>query len=363
MSRAPSPTNTEWDMFQVMANPSFINLSGGRPTFSKPEEVPPPPSPPGSPVAESEILDSVSVVAEKAAVSAFKPILTKVEEESESEDEAVEETRPETPPPPPRSESPVSVESSVEEAVPPVKTPEDIRVKARQMTEADILLEKEGLLAELSMMQKQGVVTLYRELTMRDSLEEIQFQYDRALSHHNAMQTVEMAKTGMKVMSTLMEMMFNKMGLKLLDGFSGHLCKDMNRFNRPFTKMYRKYWRGGNMSPESELAFIVFGSVLVTILHNKGLGMFAGMMPSFDGGSKEAPSATPPLARPVVPTPTTHSPAVPVMRRPTAQVSSAQVPPPEPTPIPEPPKKTVSIGPSKTASKKSSKHDNEVLNL
>lgn len=60
------------------------------------------------------------------------------------------------------------------------------------------------------------------------------------MSNYNAMQTVEMAKGGIKVMSTLMESAFRYMGLKLMDGFSGHLCKDMTRFNRPLTKMYRK---------------------------------------------------------------------------------------------------------------------------
>jgi hypothetical protein len=60
------------------------------------------------------------------------------------------------------------------------------------------------------------------------------------MSNYNALQTVEMVKTGMKVMSSLLEMLFNRWGLKLLDGFSGHLCKDMNKFNRPLTRMYRK---------------------------------------------------------------------------------------------------------------------------
>lgn len=75
------------------------------------------------------------------------------------------------------------------------------------------------------------------------------------------------------------------------------------------------------MSPETEMAVIVFGAVLVTIMHNKGLGMFANMMP----GVASAPTATPPLARPVVPPPAPtqpsvpapqNIPSVPVMRRP-----------------------------------------------
>ena len=52
----------------------------------------------------------------------------------------------------------------------------EMREKARRMNEHDILLEKEGLLSELEMMQQQGIIKLYRELTIRDSLEDIQFQ-------------------------------------------------------------------------------------------------------------------------------------------------------------------------------------------
>ena len=118
------------------------------------------------------------------------------------------------------------------------------------------------------------------------------------------------------------------------------------------------------MSPETEMAVIVFGAVLVTIMHNKGLGMFANMMP----GVASTPSATPPLARPVVPPPPapSHSasatqpqniPTVPVMRRPkTAEEPKAE---PKPEIKPEPATKTVSLH-HKPAKKRP---DEPVLNL
>lgn len=93
------------------------------------------------------------------------------------------------------------------------------------------------------------------------------------------------------------------------------------------------------MEPETELAMIVFGSVLVTIMQNKGLGMFANMLPTMGGSEK-----TPPMARPVVekPSETRESkspvtspsagasapqnvPAIPVMRRPTAEPKTVQM--------------------------------------
>ena len=93
MSRPPSPTNTEWQTFQVMANPNFVNIRAPKPTFRespKPEEVSLAPSPPSSPIDEN--LESISVVAERQALldkSTFKPILethAEVPEEEEKDD-------------------------------------------------------------------------------------------------------------------------------------------------------------------------------------------------------------------------------------------------------------------------------------
>jgi hypothetical protein len=65
MSRVPSPTQTEWNTFQVMANPAFVNIRTTKPNFheeAQDAEESRAPSP-----VQSEILDSISVVAEKQA--------------------------------------------------------------------------------------------------------------------------------------------------------------------------------------------------------------------------------------------------------------------------------------------------------
>ena len=135
------------------------------------------------------------------------------------------------------------------------------------------------------------------------------------------------------------------------------------------------------MTPESELALIVFGSVLVTIMHNKGLGSFASMLPTMGGSSDSKPAqATPPLARPVVPpvapsvpsapsaVPTTvpmtfnpmpnvpnasaNMPAIPVMKRPVATTNNVE----------EPKKKTVALA-SKNVARKTTRQPEDVLDL
>jgi hypothetical protein len=142
-------------------------------------------------------------------------------------------------------------------------------------------------------MEKQGTVSLHRKLTMADSLESIQYQYDRANMIASTNQTVDWAKMGIKMGSGVVENVLKHFGVAVVDGFSKNLCQDMNKFNKPLTKMYRKYWRRGTSSPEMELAMIVFGALAMTIVSNKG---FLGF------GGKPAPK-TEPFARPVVPAP------------------------------------------------------------
>jgi hypothetical protein len=93
--RAPSPTDTEWNTFQVMANPEFVNIRSQKPSFKETNrfvddasenEMEKSRTP--SPAALSEALDSISVVAEKMAqASAFKPIMPTLHEESDDESE------------------------------------------------------------------------------------------------------------------------------------------------------------------------------------------------------------------------------------------------------------------------------------
>jgi len=174
------------------------------------------------------------------------------------------------------------------EAFPETVHVEDVDADILAATQEDVSLEKEALLYELDIMEKQGTLTLHRKLTMNDSLEAIQYQYDRANMIASTQQSVEWAKTALKMGSTVLEAVLKRFGVSVVDGFSNNLCKDMNRFNKPLTKMYRKYWRRGTSSPEMELAMIVVGALVMTVVGNKGLlGSFLG------GGPAKSTEATP----------------------------------------------------------------------
>jgi hypothetical protein len=166
----------------------------------------------------------------------------------------------------PESSSPPS---PVQRPLTPQPAEDPVYTEAKKMSAVDVTLEKEALLYELEIMEKQGSIKLHRQLTIADDLDTIQYQYDRANMIISTQQTVEWAKTGIRMGSGLVETFAKKFGIHMIDGFSNNLCKDMSKFNKPLTKMYRKYWRRGSSSPETELAMIVFGSLAMTVLANR----------------------------------------------------------------------------------------------
>lgn len=175
----------------------------------------------------------------------------------------------------------------------------------KEATKAEIDAEKEALLTELNSLERQGLTRLVRPLTMADSLEEIQFQYDRVQAELNATQMVDFAKSAIKMGSGMLEMILKKAGIKVVDGYHNNLCKDMNKFNRPLGRLYKKYWRRGGMSPEAELGMLVLGSLAWTVLQNK-MGAASAM---FGGGTSSGGDSVPPPPAPAAMAPGPSGPA------------------------------------------------------
>jgi hypothetical protein len=271
-----TPTQSELNTFKVLANMDFTNLQKAPPEFhskSKPASVIDVPDDQKSEVASVHSLHHVQ--------------------------------GPRTPELPSSRRSSVVSEVYIPERQekaggPTVATPYELPetlLKAQKDIDADVAIEKEALLYEIELMEKQGLIQLHRKLTMQHSLDEIQYQYDRANMIVSTQQTVEWAKTGIKMGSSVLEAVLKRFGVSLVDGFSNNLCKDMGRFNKPLTKLYRKYWRRGTSSPEMELAMIVFGALAMTVMANKGI---------FGGSAKQ--TAAPPVVTPQVPSFSTVAP-------------------------------------------------------
>ena len=108
---------------------------------------------------------------------------------------------------------------------------------------------------------------------MADSLQALQFEYERIQSDIGASQTVEMAKGGIKMGIGVLEMVAKRQGMTSIDGWYASACGDMSKYNRPLHRLYKKYWRRAPSSPMMELAFLIFGSAAWTVMQNKmGLG-------------------------------------------------------------------------------------------
>jgi hypothetical protein len=270
-----TPTKSEINTFRVLANMDFADLRKSNPTkndWEVPWQVA---SRPETPRAETPLATPRLPTPKMHTPKINTPVLIS-----------------KTPVLTPRSER---SQKSIVYDPPPPKPPAEV--------EADIVLEKEALLYEIELLEKQGLIKLHRSLTMDDTLESIQYQYDRANMIVSSQQTVEWAKSGIKMGSTLLELGMKKFGVNIVDGFSSNLCKDMSKFNKPLTKLYRKYWRRGTSSPESELAMIVFGALAMTVLANKGLGSLTGTASAPPPPPVYAPPPKPeaPKAAPVVP--------------------------------------------------------------
>jgi len=134
---------------------------------------------------------------------------------------------------------------------------------------AEIDREKQGYLLELSKFREQGVV-LTREYSMRDSLEEIQFEYDRVRMNLDTTNAVGFMRDSMFLGFQGIELANNKWGPVLqLDGWSKSATKDKQRYNHALERLYKQYWRRGNTSPGMELGWLIGSSMFMQHFTNK----------------------------------------------------------------------------------------------
>lgn len=317
-----TPTRSELATFQVLANHDFVN-------FNKISET----------VEEEELAESVSVrVVEEEAQENLTPhdfpsaqqhddVFFQPEEKVEEvEEEKLQSARSEPVFRPQPTAAAMGEGSPRYNSFRPKqqhKSPQESKPsRYKDATKAEIEAEKEGLLSELHNLERQGLAKLVRPLSMDDSLEEIQFQYDRIQAELNANQMVDFAKSSIKMGSGMVEMLMKKAGIKVVDGYHNNLCKDMNKFNRPLNRLYKKYWRRGGLSPEAELGMLVLGSLAWTVVQNK----MGSATAAFSGSD-----APPPPSEPKNPTAAASRPMKP------PQMSSLNVPASWSSPIVPPP--------------------------
>lgn len=270
---ARTPTRSELNTFKVLSNLDFTDLNKREPVnWTVPQEMPKlveieerHESPPRTPVRTPQ-RTPLPMTPEKSPRVSPRGTPTR-DSPGDMRDNIRDDMRRES-----RRDSPLDVNRDEHRDEPRDDQADDSKwAKASEDVKVDVNIEKEALLYELELMEKQGLIKLHRQLTMDNSLEEIQYQYDRSNMIVSTQQTVDWAKTSIKMGSGIVEGLLKRFGIGIVDGFSNNLCKDMSKFNKPLTKMYRKYWRRGTSSPEMELAMIVFGALAMTVMGNKGL--------------------------------------------------------------------------------------------
>ena len=264
-------SKTEVDAFKVFSNVDFVDWSRSAPGVPETiEEERRPETPLRTPRPETPPL--------RTPRPETPPLRTRPETPREIERTPRLETprertpRPETPRAPreltPR-ESPDPPEASTRRAIP----------RPRKYTAADenddyeVLNEKEGILQDLLQMEKNGSRLSRKWDIAVHTLDELQFEYDRLQTEQTASSHVSYMKTGLQLGMSGLEVALVKAGITSVSGWSGEACKDMSQYNRPLTRIYKKYWRTQHTGPVAELGILIFGSLAWTVAKNNVLGV------------------------------------------------------------------------------------------
>ena len=143
---------------------------------------------------------------------------------------------------------------------------------AEENEDYEVLTEKEGILDDLHAMERSGMRLSRKWDVHAHSLDELQFEYDRLQTEQTATTHVTYMKTGLQLGMSGIEMALMKAGITSVNGWSGEACKDMTQYNRPLTRIYKKYWRTQHTGPVVELGMLVFGSLAWTVAKNNVMG-------------------------------------------------------------------------------------------
>jgi hypothetical protein len=274
-------------LFRYIANPAKVSHQPRKtapettPTAVEPEPVsapisqPEPETVPISPAKPDKFNDT------QAPIDVFQASTQELQNPSLFQ-QAVQTRQQETNLQPQPEPAPAASQPSKPSEPPPAVIPEVVE-------NIDESLEKQACLLELQRLQQQGV-QLTRNFNKDDSLQSLQFELRRKLMEQQEVQTVNMLRDGMSLVFTGIEMANNRFGPILdLNGWAAHVSKDMARFEQPLSRMYRKYYRKSQMSPEAEVLCAIVASAVMFHVSKK----FSGPSVSFPGSKPSAPAFNP----------------------------------------------------------------------
>jgi hypothetical protein len=163
------------------------------------------------------------------------------------------------------------------------------------------VLEKQQVLMDMERLKLQGI-KLSKEWTLRDRLDDMQFEVRRHMLHIDEMNNINMMRDGMRLMCSGFEMANTQFGFLELEGWASEVTSDMDKYDNALGRIYRKYWRRGTQnSPEMEIALGLIGSVGMYHFKSKlQKNMFQKSVPPSFGNSFARPKP-PAQTRPLTP--------------------------------------------------------------
>ena len=151
-------------------------------------------------------------------------------------------------------------------------------IKHHPLIQGERQAEKKMFLQEINRMRDAGATTT-RMYTDEDSLADIEFEHNRIKCNEEQISAVNFMKDMIKLGATGIELANSKFKLLRLNRWSADVTSDMERYNRPLSKIYQRYWRKGSVSPFVELAFLLFGGLIFHHFKNVLFGV-GGNQPS-----------------------------------------------------------------------------------
>lgn len=125
----------------------------------------------------------------------------------------------------------------------------------------DDLFEKRSVLADLYELESKGV-KLTQQWTMNDRLDDMVLEMRKATLRMDEKANVNMMRDGMRIVVTGIEVLNNRLGILDLDGWSSEVCRDLDKHDANFARIYRKYWkRSTSSSPEMDIAMSLVTSM------------------------------------------------------------------------------------------------------
>ena len=105
---------------------------------------------------------------------------------------------------------------------------------------------------------------------MNDSIAELEFEIQKQQNNMTTRQHVTFMRDMLKIGINGLEIANTRFGPFLsIDGWAETVTQDMNKYEPPLEKLYRRYFRRSQMSPVMELAWLLVGSMSAFHFKNK----------------------------------------------------------------------------------------------